>query len=1113
MTYGGVGIFIKETLLNSYTAEILDNSYEGILCLLLKDKISEFSFTVYCCYLPPEYSPYGRDSTSFFTHLLSLIYLNNYVDCSFVLGDFNGRLGEKSDIISAVDNIPARDVIDFTQNKHGEALLDFLIEARMVVTAGRVAGQNDFTSISSKGTSVVDYIAVPHENIGDCSLFNVKTVSDIISENRLESMVSSTCKAPDHSLLTLKYNVGFPNSTSCTDPNDQTHVDINKRYNYGTMSEQFLRSETWINILDSLIEKVESGNKSQSHVDTLYDEMLSEIFTEMDAHINYREASKSTRKHYKNHKPFWNNELTKAWKLMASSEKEYIQNKHRGLISRNLYQDFIYKRKLFDRLLRNTERNYYRQKALEIEHINTSNPVEFWKCINSLGPKRKTSIPMQVYTRDALGETDKTSDPEIVLNTWKRDFYNLYNMSTDVNSEIDDEFHSRVSASLPDIKEFELNNHDAVEFSYNSLFTLDELQRVCNSLKLGKSVGIDNIPNEVLRHDGIRRLLLGLFNVCFVNNVIPSIWRKSVIAPIPKSSTKDPCVPLNYRGISLLSCMYKLYTSLINRRLTSYCDENEYLVDEQNGFRSERSCQDHIYVLSSLIKNRKSVGNDTFCAFVDFKKAFDWIPWDLLLYKLSNSFNIHGHLFNTLSTIYSSSSAQVRLNGKLTDPFEVTSGVKQGDIISPILFSMYLNDLATGIKQLNCGIDIDGLNLAILLYADDIVLMAPDEESLQKMISFVNTWCKKWKMAVNTDKTQVVHFRRQSALRTSFEFHMGNANLEIVPNYKYLGVTFDEHLTFENNASILSNAAVRSLGQIRNKLKNLKECGYNSFNTLFTAGVLSIADYGAGVWGTKCFNKIEQVQYRAARYFLGVHRFAPIHALLGDMGWCTAKTRHKILSLKFWNRLCNLNENRITRKIFEWDLTYSTKRGTWCHAMKNLLYELGCSDNFDSSTPCDIEFASSVLYDRDNIEWDEGRYSSDKLRYYNLYKYDKDVESYLKLNISRYQRSILAQFRCGILPLQIEVGRYRDINLSERLCQMCNQNVVEDEIHFLCDCACYSELRNDMFRTATSIDQTFLEKDNIDKFVTLMSNNQKSVINFLTRAIAKRTNLLNICNI
>ena len=146
----------------------------------------------------------------------------------------------------------------------------------------------------------------------------------------------------------------------------------------------------------------------------------------------------------------------------------------------------------------------------------------------------------------------------------------------------------------------------------------------------------------------------------------------------------------------------------------------------------------------------------------------------------------------------------------------------------------------------------------------------------------------------------------------------------------------------------------------------------------------------------------------------------------------------------------------------------------------------------------------------DSQDWDINRYKSQKLRYYNLYKYEKGNENYLHLNISRYQRSILAQFRCGILPLQIEIGRYRDVPLCDRLCELCDDLSVEDEIHFLCECSYYTEFRSDLFNHASLSDSSFLDKDSIDQFVFLMSNYQKDVIHFLTKAIFKRSNRLNM---
>ena len=127
--------------------------------------------------------------------------------------------------------------------------------------------------------------------------------------------------------------------------------------------------------------------------------------------------------------------------------------------------------------------------------------------------------------------------------------------------------------------------------------------------------------------------------------------------------------------------------------------------------------------------------------------------------------------------------------------FDIPTGLRQGDNLSPTLFSIFLNDLATGIKSLNAGITIDGFNLTILLYADDIVLLAPSPEKLQKQIEFIHQWCKKWKMSVNSDKTQIVHFRPKRQPLSSFVWKFGNDTLHKVPVYKYLGVYLHHHIS------------------------------------------------------------------------------------------------------------------------------------------------------------------------------------------------------------------------------------------------------------------------------------------------------------------------------
>ena len=159
---------------------------------------------------------------------------------------------------------------------------------------------------------------------------------------------------------------------------------------------------------------------------------------------------------------------------------------------------------------------------------------------------------------------------------------------------------------------------------------------------LGMSVGPDRIPNEVLMNSSLHGVLHLFFNLCFTHHIVPKIWQKAIISPIPKSSLKDPFVQLNYRGISLLSCICKLYSSVINNRLSSYCDCNKLIEEEQNGFRPSRSCLDHVFVLSSVIRNRQSDNMSTFAAFIDMKKAFDWVDRDFLLFKILSQFGIKG---------------------------------------------------------------------------------------------------------------------------------------------------------------------------------------------------------------------------------------------------------------------------------------------------------------------------------------------------------------------------------------------------------------------------------------------------------------------------------------
>lgn len=199
------------------------------------------------------------------------------------------------------------------------------------------------------------------------------------------------------------------------------------------------------------------------------------------------------------------------------------------------------------------------------------------------------------------------------------------------------------------------------------------------------------------------------------------------------------------------------------------------------------NCQDHLSTFSMLVESRKLLKQSTFVSFIDLSKAYDRIGRNLLWHKLE-SLGLNGTFINAIKSLYEGVRAAVRVNGSLTDWFDVGVGLKQGCALSPVLFNIYLNDLIQEIKDMGLGVTVNGEKVSILGYADDIVLMAESEEDLQDMLNRLDQWCDTWAMKVNTSKTKVIHFRPRSVVRTGFNFKCGSESLEKVSQYKYLGI-------------------------------------------------------------------------------------------------------------------------------------------------------------------------------------------------------------------------------------------------------------------------------------------------------------------------------------
>ena len=316
--------------------------------------------------------------------------------------------------------------------------------------------------------------------------------------------------------------------------------------------------------------------------------------------------------------------------------------------------------------------------------------------------------------------------------------------------------------------------------------------KVLANLKTGKAAGPDYLVNEFFKYSRnvTGKILTKLFNVILVSGTLPESWSAGFIVPIYKNKGSQTD-PNNYRGISLINCICKVFTSLLSVRLTKFSDSIELLGNEQAGFRKNFSTSDHIFTLHVLIAiYTKVLKKKLYCCFVDYSKAFDSVPRVHLWYKLLTC-GINGKILKVIKGLYSSAKSSIKQNNCFGVFFNCEIGVRQGDNLSPLLFALYLNDLQEFLSKAYNGLQnsckliqdwvqdedtIVYLKLFTILYADDTVIFAESRSELQAALHGMQHYCNLWKLRINTDKTKVVIYGGKGG-KIEPVFKMGNHNI------------------------------------------------------------------------------------------------------------------------------------------------------------------------------------------------------------------------------------------------------------------------------------------------------------------------------------------------
>ena len=401
--------------------------------------------------------------------------------------------------------------------------------------------------------------------------------------------------------------------------------------------------------------------------------------------------------------------------------------------------------------------------------------------------------------------------------------------------------------------------------------------KAISQLKTNKSGGPDKIVNEFFIHGKniFTPTLCNLFNKIYEKGHFPENWSEGYVIPLHKKGSINEVD--NYRGITLLSTLGKLFTRVLNNRLGEWAEKYGVLIEAQAGFRPGMSTVDNNFVLHGLITHVLNSSKKLYCAFVDFTKAFDYVVRDYVVrdnlwYKLVK-LGLRGKILNILKSMYSSVKSRVKFDNKLGGEFCCNLGVRQGECLSPLLFSLYLNDIEdTFVNSGLEGIDIDMFKMFMLLYADDIVIFANSAEELQQSLDVLLNYCNRWKLTVNVSKTKVMVFRKGGMLPRNMAFFYNGERLEIVKEFKYLGMVFTIGGSFSEAQNTLAGQAQKAIFKLNKYLYKFTYISPKHKLDLFDKLISPILNYSSEVWGFIQANSIERVHLQFCKKLLGVKK-------------------------------------------------------------------------------------------------------------------------------------------------------------------------------------------------------------------------------------------------
>ena len=825
-SFGGIAVFIKDCLTSRDVVSKVSNDNPDVLWIKIKKEFLNAPNNLYvaCAYLSPINKKNYQTSKCGMSRLRSDVELYKTKGSVFIVGDLNARTNSDSDFI----NVNMNNLCDDPMLHSDDHFL-------------KLRNSEDRKKPCTRGSELlrmcreIDILILNGRTIGDvfgkitcfrsngCSVVDYGLCSndfyDKIAEfkvNNLVPWVSDHCP--------IEVTINTQNVCVLSKPRNDIMSDMPPQFLWNDESEQKVtkvcKSKTFKEKFNSLC-NVDADNNSANAFTTLIQEVCEQA-----------NLSKTSKKVFKNKtdKIWFNDDCSNTKRDLRLLSKKLNMNPHNLELRKLLSQ----KKKEYKALISLSKKEFEDSQIINLSN-NMTKSQNFWNLFKKLRGKKSDGMV--------------NFQPETVLKY----FSDIFGSGDTCNF----------------VK-------DKNKGPLDSAILKNEIDQAIKKLKNRKSCGIDGISNEILLciYNIYPESFLYLFNSILNSGAFPNEWKISLISPIHKKGSVHEIS--NYRGISLTPCISKLFESILNSRLLKWCTEQKIFSATQLGFIKGNRTSDAQIILHNLIdkychKKKKYI----FSCFVDFEKAFDRVSRPLLFSKLK-SYGLTGHFFNTICSMYCGNTSRVKLCNQMTTPFKVDIGVRQGCVLSPTLFNIFIADLCVTLdNNPENGLNLDDKStISNITWADDIVLLSDTKEGLQKQLDQLSLFSANNHISININKTKCLCFNKAGALIRNC-FTINGTSIADVKSFKYLGFLVNCNGNLRKGFEDLSSRANKAYHLMRITL------GYAFRNNvyvtlrLFDALVKPILLYNSDFWGMCSQNQllrntIEKLCLKFYKNLLGV---------------------------------------------------------------------------------------------------------------------------------------------------------------------------------------------------------------------------------------------------